>query len=78
MQIDFVHVPSFQSYKYLLVITDMFSKWVKAYPTRREDAKTDVKCLIKDLVPCFGVPVGINRDHGPTFVVKKTPRPLQC
>lgn len=47
MQIDFVHLPSWQGYKHLLVIVDMFSKWLEAYPTGIEDAKTVVKCLLK-------------------------------
>ena len=56
----------------MLVITDMFSKWVEAYPTRKEDAKTVVKCLMKELIPRFGVPRGINSDRGPAFVAKIT------
>ncbi len=72
MQIDFVHVPSCQGYKYLLVIVDMFSKWVEAYPIRREDARTVVKCLLKEVIARFGVLQGINSDRGPAFVSKVT------
>lgn len=72
VQIDFMHMLSCQGYKHLLVITNMFSKWVESYPTRKEDARTVVKCLIKELIPCFGVPTGINSDRGPAFVAKIT------
>lgn len=61
MQIDLVHMPNCQGYKDLLVIVDMFSKWVEAYPTRRDDEKTVVKCLLKEVIP---------RYRGPAFVAK--------
>lgn len=72
MQIDFVHMPSCQGYKYLLVITDRFSKWVECFPTRKEDARTVVKCLLKEVIPRFGVPQGIDSDRGPAFVSQIT------
>ena len=68
MQIDFAHMPSCQGYKYLLVITDRFSKWVECFPTRKEDARTVVKCLLREVIPRFGVPQGIDSDRGPAFV----------
>uniref|UniRef100_A0A8C6U729 Murine leukemia virus integrase C-terminal domain-containing protein n=1 Tax=Neogobius melanostomus TaxID=47308 RepID=A0A8C6U729_9GOBI len=33
-------MPACQGFKYLLVITDAFSKWVEAFPVRREDSVT--------------------------------------
>ena len=72
LQIDFVHMPSCQGYKYLLVITDRFSKWVECFPTRKEDARTVVKCLLREVIPRFGVPQGIDSDRGPAFVSKIT------
>lgn len=72
MQIDFSHMPPCQGFKYLLVIVCQFSKWVEAYPTRKEDARTVVKCLLKDVIPRFGVPTGINSDRGPAFISKIT------
>ncbi|XP_042285156.1 uncharacterized protein LOC121908908 isoform X2 [Thunnus maccoyii] len=72
MQIDFVHMPSSQGFKYLLVITDRFSKWVEAFATKKEDARTVVKCLLKEVIPRYGVPQGIDSDRGPAFVSKIT------
>eukprot|EP00061_Rhincodon_typus_P018859 g48214.t1 len=40
LQIDFVHMPLSGGFKYILVIVDMFSKWVKAFATRRDYART--------------------------------------
>lgn len=34
-----------------LVMADMFSQCVGAYPMRKEDAKTAVKCLLKEVIP---------------------------
>lgn len=65
-------MPNCQGYKYLLVIADLFSKWVEAYPTRREDAKTVVKCLMKEAIPRCGVPQEIDSDRGPAFVSEIT------
>lgn len=72
VQVDFTHMPTCQGFKYLLVITDAFSKWVEAYPVRKEDALTVVKCLTKEVIPRFGVPRSINSDRGPAFVSKVT------
>ena len=68
MQIDFAHIPSCRGYKYLLVITDQYPNWVKCFPTRKEDARTVVKCLLREVIPKFGVSQGIDSDRGPTFV----------
>lgn len=62
MQIDFVHMPDCQEYK--------FSKWVEAFPTRKEDAKTVVKFMLREIIPRFGIPQGLNSDRGPACVAK--------
>ena len=74
MQIDFVHMPPKQGNKYMLVCVDMFSKWVEVFPTRKDDMSTVVKCLMRDVIPRFGLPQSINSDRGTHFtgqIVKK-------
>lgn len=70
LQIDFVHMPPVSGFKYLLVIVDMFTRWVEAYATRRDDARTVVKTLFKEIVPRYGIPMGINSDRGTHFTGK--------
>lgn len=72
VQIDFVHMTQFHVSKYMLVITEMFSKWVEAFLNRKEDAKTVVKHLVKDIIPHYSVLMGINSNRGPAFVAKIT------
>lgn len=72
VQVDFTHMPPCQTFKAILVLTDSFSKWVEAWPVRKEDAATVVKCLMKEVIPRFGVPRSFNSDRGPAFVSKIT------
>ncbi|CAM5112621.1 unnamed protein product [Natator depressus] len=67
IQIDFIQMPKCCNYEYVLVLVDVFSSWVEAFPCRRADAKTVVKLLLKDFVPRFGIPVSINSDRGTHF-----------
>lgn len=44
-------------YKWILVATDYFTKWVEAIPTRQVTNKVVIDFLIKNIVTRFGVPV---------------------
>jgi transposase InsO family protein len=56
--------------KYLLVFVCTFSGWVEAFPTRTEKALEVARCLLKDIIPQFGIYVSIVSDNGPAFVAK--------
>ncbi|XP_053575174.1 uncharacterized protein LOC128664361 [Bombina bombina] len=73
LQIDFTHMPTARGgYKYLLVIVDQFSKWVEAFPTTQENARTVAKILCKEIIPRFGCPLQINSDRGTPFTSQIT------
>ncbi|KAK1340690.1 LOW QUALITY PROTEIN: hypothetical protein QTO34_017081 [Cnephaeus nilssonii] len=70
-EVDFTEIkPPASGYKYLLVLIDTFSGWVKAYPTRTETASIIVKKLLQEIIPKFRLPVVIGSDNSPAFVAK--------
>ena len=69
---DFTQMPRVQVWNYLLVIVDSFSGWVEAYPTRTEKSSAEVKALLKEIIPRFGLPGSIQSDNEPAFVSEIT------
>lgn len=58
-----------QGKRYMLVIINRFSRWIKATATAKSDAQAVVaKFLIKEVIPRFGVPDSISSINGPHFV----------
>ena len=51
-----------RGYKYILVITDMFSKWVEAFPLRVTDSETLAKVLVDEVVCRYGVPLTLHSE----------------
>ena len=56
----------------MLVFVDTFSGWVEAYPTRTEKSSAEVKALLKEIIPRFGLPGSIQSDNGPAFISEVT------
>ena len=55
---------SSKGYQYILVVTDLFSKWVEAFPLRATDSETLAKILVDEVVCRYGVPVCLHSDQG--------------
>jgi len=53
--------------KYLLVVSDCFTKWVEAFPIRNFRAKTIAEILVNQVISRFGVPLEIHTDQGRNF-----------
>ena len=68
VQIDIVGplVESYRMNKYLIVMTDCFTKWANAYPVRRATA-IEVANALQDWVSQFGVMKIIHSDQGTQF-----------
>ena len=66
--IDFVGpLPSSLGNEYILVVVDYVSKWVKVVAAPKNDAKTVVKFLKKNIFARFGVPRVLISDRGSHF-----------
>lgn len=55
------------TYQNILVMTDMFTRYVWAVPTRDQMAKTTVHTIWSHIIQTFGCPARFNSDQGPNF-----------
>ena len=53
--------------KYVLVVSDYFTKWTECYPMPNMEAATVAKLLVEQLFTRFGVPEQIHSDQGRQF-----------
>lgn len=53
--------------KYILVVTDLFTKWVEAFPLKETSSVTLAKVLVDEVICRFGVPKSIHSDQGANF-----------
>jgi hypothetical protein len=53
-----------------LVFVCTFAGWVQAFPTWSEKFQEVARCLLKKIIPWFGIPVSIGLDNRPAFVAK--------
>ena len=68
-EIDFTEVrPGKYRYHYLLILIDIFSGWVEAFPTKGETATVVAEKILEDIVPRYRLPVTMGSDNGPAFV----------
>ncbi|XP_019203709.1 uncharacterized protein LOC109195671 [Oreochromis niloticus] len=56
-----------RGFRYLLVCVDSLTGWPEAWPARREDSTTVIKCLINHYIPWHGFPERIRSDNGTHF-----------
>ena len=68
---DFVGLEeSLGRYPNILVITDHFTKYSIAVPTRNQEAKTVAKILVDEFIVHYGIPKKLHSDQGGSFEAK--------
>jgi hypothetical protein len=50
--------------KYILVVTDQFTKWTEAFAIPDQEAKTIATTLVNEFISRFGTPLQIHTDQG--------------
>jgi len=50
--------------KYILVVSDYFSKWTEAFAMENMEAKTVAKLIVEEVTVRFGVPDTVHSDQG--------------
>jgi len=60
-----------EGYKFIIVVTDLLTRWVEAHPTRTLDSEDTAKVLMK-VVLRHGMPRSILSDGGTNFTSEAT------
>ena len=63
--------PSSKGHRFILAITDYFSKWAEAIPLREVKSDNVINFLERHIIHRFGVPHRITSDNGKAFKSKK-------
>ena len=53
--------------KYILVVSDYFTKWTEAFPMRNMEAETVASIIVEEVIARFGVPQVIHSDQGKQY-----------
>ena len=67
---DFLLVEPSSGYEHILVITDHFTKFARAIPTKNESAITTARALYQNFMTIYGVPTRLMSDQGRNFESK--------
>jgi hypothetical protein len=61
--VDFTEMPWAKGCKYLLVFICTISGWVEAFPSCTEKAWEVARCLLKEIILWYRIPVSIGLDN---------------
>ena len=70
LMMDFIELSLSEGKSHCLVMVDMWSKWVEAFPASKQTASVVTKALLRELIPRWGIPSRISIDNGRHFINK--------
>lgn len=53
--------------KYIVIISDYFTRWIEAYPVKNQEAITIAKVFMEEFISRYGVPLQVHTDQGRQF-----------
>ena len=53
--------------RYILVVSDYYTKWTESFPMPNMEAETVAKLIVEQVIARFGVPSVIHSDQGPQY-----------
>ena len=65
---DYLSLEASQGYSNILVITDHFTKFATAIPTRNQTARTTARVLYEGFIVRYGIPSRLHSDQGANFL----------
>lgn len=68
LMVDFITLAPSKGKSHCLVIVDMWSKWVEAFPTEEQSSQAVANALQAEIIPRWGIPTKIGSDKGAPFV----------
>ncbi|GFV34749.1 hypothetical protein TNCV_1450531 [Trichonephila clavipes] len=57
-----------ERYRFLLVLTDHFTKWSELIPVRKDSAQAIANALFENYISRYGAPISLISDNGPQFI----------
>ncbi|KAF6327526.1 hypothetical protein mRhiFer1_008247 [Rhinolophus ferrumequinum] len=70
LEVDFTDMTNCRGTKYLLILVCTYSGWVEAFHNRTEKSCEVAKVPLREIIPCYGIPLSLHSDNGPAFIAE--------
>lgn len=68
LMLNFITLAPSKGKSHCLVMVDVWSKWVEAFPTEQQSSQAVANALQAEIIPRWGIPTKIGSDKGAPFV----------